>query len=520
MNQIENASSLLRFVPLSAFILICVLFLCFCTDQLSVTGRPSVDMLLVVAVLNFGVYLFVRVWSKLPLYNQLFLIVPIVLLQILGLVLLKFDGLYGNGRPVLVWRYGKANLIEEAMLEDSAIIATETNPIVLPELGNADWPSFRGVRRDGVVAGELADWNRSPPREIWRISIGEGWSSFATCGDYCFTQEQRGEFEAAVCREISSGRECWVHLDKSRFEEVSGGNGPRATPTISSGKLYSLGATGILNCIEATKGELLWTVNVLADNKAENLLFGVGSSPLVNNGLVYACAGGRDGSLVAYQCDTGEKVWAVGAARASYGSPHFARICGREQILIYNAEGLDSHDPKTGEILWRIPWTNQSPDGTNVCQPILLEGDRVLISSGYEGGCAVHQLKYEDKVFRASPVWENKNLESKFASAVQLGEFVYGLDNGVLVCVNVLDGKRAWKQGRYGHGQLLLVGSQLLIQAEKGFVAIVEATPTAFHEIARHGVFERRTWTHPVLAGKYLLVRNDREAVCLELKLD
>ncbi|MCZ6678621.1 MAG: PQQ-binding-like beta-propeller repeat protein, partial [Candidatus Poribacteria bacterium] len=234
--------------------------------------------------------------------------------------------------------------------------------------------------------------------------------------------------------------------------------------------------------------------------------------------LVVVSAGGPDGqSLVAYHKDTGERVWSGGSDPAGYSSPQIATLADIPQILIFNRGNVVAHHPHTGQILWQHPW----PNTECVAQPVPLPGDRVFVSTGYGISCKLFQIqRNENDSLQVSLVWETPRLKAKFTNVVHRDGYIYGLDDGVLVCLDINDGQRKWKRGRYGHGQLILVDDLLLIQAESGDILLVEADPTEHKEVARFAALEGKTWNNPALAGPYLLVRNDREAACYELPLE
>ena len=211
-------------------------------------------------------------------------------------------------------------------------------------------------------------------------------------------------------------------------------------------------------------------------------------------------------------------MWGGGEDPAGYSSPLITRLAGVPQILIFNQANVASHDPLTGRLLWEHPW----PEGVEcVAQPVPLPGDRVFVSSGYGIGCKLFQIFRNEKGnLEATLVWETTRLKAKFTNVVHREGYLYGLDDGVLVCLDLTDGQRAWKRGRYGHGQVILVGDLLIVQAESGEIALVEADPNRFKELSRFRALRGKTWNNPALAGSYLLVRNDRKAACYELPLD
>ena len=193
-------------------------------------------------------------------------------------------------------------------------------------------------------------------------------------------------------------------------------------------------------------------------------------------------------------------------------------IADTRQVVISNTVGISAHDLETGGVLWTHPWQNYEKH--NCSQPILVaDGEnRMLVATGFgKGSCLIEVSKASDKSFVVKQLWNSRELKMKFCNPVIRGNYAYGLDNGTLACIDLADGKRKWKNGRYGHGQVLLADDLLIIQAEKGEVAFVEASPEAYSELYRMKALGSKTWNNPTLAGRFLLVRNDREAVCYEL---
>jgi outer membrane protein assembly factor BamB len=340
-------------------------------------------------------------------------------------------------------------------------------------------------------------------------------------GDYAFTQEQRGDRECVACYRVADGAEAWVHADPARFDSGLGGPGPRATPTVAEGRVYAVGATGLLNCLDGATGRAVWSVDILKDREAENLTHGVSGSPLVTEGLVVVSPTGADGiSLAAYDRASGKGVWQGGHDRASYASPLEAEWGGVRQVLLYNSAGVSGHDRGTGRVLWSFPWANR--EAVHCSQPIPDAGQpgRVLVSSGYGKGAALFEVgRTAEGDWSTRPLWESREMKTKFTTPVLHGGHLYGLDDGILACVDLRTGGRLWKQGRYGHGQVLLAGDLLLVQAEDGRVVLVEPSPEGLRERGRVRALAGKTWNSPALAGRFLLVRNDREAACYEVPL-
>ena len=445
--------------------------------------------------------------------------VAVLALSIFGLTrVLRVAGTTdGTGRPKLAWKWTPSRA---ARLDPPSVAANA--PPVTPAANVPDVPQFFGPNRDGIVTGaKLArDWNATPPKQLWRQPIGAGWSAFAVVGGRAYTQEQRGENEAVTCYDLLTGRLLWEHTNAAHFNQWQGGDGPRATPTVDRGQVFAIGATGILDCLDATTGQRVWSREVLTENKLANLIWGVSASPLVFDDTVVVTGGLTNGpTVLAYRRSTGEPLWHSGTDKASYASPILATLAGRRVILSANAASFTAHDPATGDILLDYPWSDDK--WPKAAQPVVLENDRVFLSAGYGIGCVLLEIKAAaDGKLAATQLWKNLHMKTQFNSAAARDGFFYGLDDGLLACVEISSGQRKWKDGRYGSGQTLLVDDLVIIQSEPGAVLLAAARPDGFHELGRIPALNSKTWNHPTLAGRYLHVRNDQEVACYELPAD
>jgi outer membrane protein assembly factor BamB len=337
-------------------------------------------------------------------------------------------------------------------------------------------------------------------------------------GSSALTQEQRGPHELVICYDLATGRTLWTHTNDARFSEPIGGDGPRATPMIFSDRVYALGATGILDCLELADGKLVWTRNTLGQNRRPDLIWGLSSSPLITGGLVVVNGGMTNGpTLWAYRLADGAVAWKSGTDQASYSSPTLATLCGKRQILSVNAASVTAHDPADGHILWNYGWKSWGP---RCAQPVAIAGDRVFLSAGFGVGCVMLQIK-EDAAgaLSVAELWKNLRLKTQFSTALVRDKYAYGLDEGVLACLDLNTGERKWKDGHYGFGQVVMVGDSLVVQSEAGPVVMVEASPAEFHELGRFNALSSKTWNTVAAAGEFFLTRNDQEAVCYRLPL-
>jgi outer membrane protein assembly factor BamB len=460
-------------------------------------------------------------------------------------LLFRTDGIIGSGSQI-TWRWtktaeerllakgeesvpaAKPSALAEPASPDNPITAETKSPPVLPppslplpRAKDAEWPGFRGRNRDSAVEGVRinADWAASPPVQLWRRQVGPGWSSFAVSGDVLYTQEQRGESEEVAAYRVSTGRPVWRHRDPVRFWESNGGAGPRATPTIYNDRIYTFGATGILNALDADTGARLWSRNVATDAEKAVPMWGFASSPLVIGDLVIVAASGR---LAAYDAVTGKRRWLGPPRPGSYSSPHLFTADGVQQVLLLSAAGVTSVSAADGTLLWEQGWDG---GGTTIVQPALTgDGDLLINAIATSGGLGLRRLSvtHGSDGWNVTERWTSTGLKPYFNDFVVHKGHAFGFDGNILSCIDLSDGHRKWKGGRYGNGQLVLLADEdlLLVLSEEGELALVKATPDQFTEIARFKAIEGKTWNHPVLIRDTLLVRNGEEMAAFKLTLE
>jgi outer membrane protein assembly factor BamB len=384
------------------------------------------------------------------------------------------------------------------------------------------WTDFRGPGRDGVYTEmEIRTaWPSEGLRSLWQQPVGGGYASFVVALGRAFTIEQRRDREVVTAYDVETGRELWAYGWDAEFREAMGGDGPRATPTWDNGFVYALGATGQLVCLESDTGRLVWSLNILRDGEVSNLPWGMAASPLVVDDKVVVLPGaGSSRSVIAYDKRTGEKAWQALDDRQAYVAPMLVTLAGKRQVLVVGAGRAVGLDVEDGRLLWDYPWTTSN--GINSAQPIVVGSNRFFLSSGYGQGAAVVEVRESAPGrYEAETVWKNLNMKNKFNSSVLHAGHVYGLDEGILACVDVETGERKWKAGRYGYGQLILASGHLVVLTETGDLVLVMATPDGHREIARFSVLSGKTWNHPAIDGGRLLVRNATQMAAVDLTPD
>ncbi len=441
-----------------------------------------------------------------------------VLLVKLHLAEVEWSGGFG---PRLVHRRTKPDF--DAL--DANRRAQKNAPVVAPSGGSTYWTSFRGPNRDGQYTQQpiLTNWPKDGLRCVWRQPCGGGYASFAVAEGRAFTIEQRREQEAVVAYDVATGRELWSFAYAAQFNDQydMGGVGPRSTPTWDEGRIFASGASGQLHCLDAASGKLIWKRDTLTDSGTTVLQFGMAASPLIAGDKLIVTMGevqdDRSRGVIAYQKTTGEPLWKSQTDKQAYTSPMLVTLAGRSQLLLGAGKRALALAPEDGALLWEFPWTVQYDN--QIAQPVLAGNDRVLLSGGYGAGCVAFQVTKNGASLKTTELWRNKHLKNKFTSSVLYGGHVYGLDEDILVCLDLATGERKWKDGRYGYGQLLLASGHLVILCGDGDLALVKASPDKHEELARVPGIKGKTWNHPAIADGKLLVRNAVEMACYDLSV-
>lgn len=439
------------------------------------------------------------------------LLTGILLAAIGSLTLIRTDGLSGSGGSQLAWRWSPTP-------EDRLLQNADLNPVTktAANVSNAPikWAGFRGSNRDGVVRQVQiqTNWQEQAPNLLWKKPVGPGWSSFAVSGDVFYTQEQRGEDEVIACYDLRTGQNLWMHRDAERFWESNAGAGPRGTPTLVDDRVYAFGGTGMVNVLNASNGQVIWSRNAAKDTKVETPMWGFSSSPLVLETSVVVAV---SGTLVAYHLETGAVLWTSQDTGVSYSSPQLLTLDQVPQIVQIGGEKTIGVNPQSGALLWEHAWS-----GYPIVQPALTPDGDLLISVTDRSGIRRLAITQNQGSWQVEERWTTRRLKPYFNDFVIHNQHAYGFDGSILGCIELEAGKRQWKGGRYGQGQLLLLAEQdlLVVLSEKGDLVLVSAKPDQFKEIAKIPAIEGKTWNHPVLVDNLLLIRNDQEMAAVQIQ--
>ena len=423
-----------------------------------------------------------------------------------------------SGRIHPRWRApDRAMALPEVVAGTPATISTD-----LPQNDPNAFVQFLGPQRSGVL-----DHLRLSPRweseQLWRKEVGAGWSGFAAYNGIAVTQEQRGDDELVVAYEISTSDTLWYHAEHGeRHDNELGGVGPRATPTIHKGRVYTVGGTGVLNCLELGRREVVAVVGSDKKTAAALVAWGRAGSPLIVGEMVVVPGGGKEGkftSLIGYRLSDGEPVWRAGNEQISYSSPCLYEINGVRQVVTMNEASVAGYAIEDGKQLWSYPRAGNSAGDANTSQPQLVDSDKILVSKGYGAGAELLRIVLStDGAWSVESIWANKRaLNTKLSYAIVVGDYAYGLNNGVLECVALSDGSSQWRKGRMGHGQLLAIENDLLVLSEEGELFRVKATPDGYEATEGIQLLDGICWNTLCVYGDTLLARNNREAISLRL---
>lgn len=389
-----------------------------------------------------------------------------------------------------------------------------------------DWPQWRGPNRDGVSTetGLLAAWPNDGPKLLWEQQVGEGFASVAVARGRVFTIFQENENETIVCWDAAINKEYWRHSYPCYFKNPYG-NGPRATPTVAGDRIYVVGGTGIMHCLNWTTDQpgqrVVWKKDLPGEFGAAVPKWGVAFSPLVDDQRVFILPGGPQGnSLAALDPATGAVLWKQHDDPPGYSSPIAATLHGQRQILFFTGIRLVSVHPETGAQLWDYAWPIEQ--NCNIATPIVVK-DYVFISSGYGRGCAMLKIDKVGDAWQPTLVYKNRHMRNHFSSSVRHKDYLFGFDDSNLVCMNFRTGAVLWKERGFDKGSVLLVDDRLIIYGEKdGVIALAETNPQEYREISRFAFSTQRAscWSVPVVANGRLYVRDQRKLACFDVKAE
>ena len=391
--------------------------------------------------------------------------------------------------------------------------------------GESDWPQFLGPKRNGVYGGPAisGSWPASGPSILWRKPVGEGFSGAVVQAGRLILFHRLESRERVECLEARTGRPLWHYDYPTDYRDDFGfDGGPRATPSVWEGKVYTFGAQGVLHCLELENGGKVWSVKTHEKFGVRKGFFGAACSPLVEDGRLFLNVGGRDqAGLVAFDARNGRVLWTATDDEASYSSPAMATLGGRRQVLFFTRTGLVSADPKSGEVLFRFRWRARSRASVNAATP-LSAGSSIFLSSSYRTGAVQLRVKGSE----LETAWtSDESLSNHYSTSVIRGDHLFGFHGRQeygqsLRCVALKTGRVLWSRDGVGAGTLSLAGDRLVVLKENGELLLVAASPRAFRLIAKARILAPTVRAYPALADGRLFARNQQELVAVDLQPD
>ncbi|HXT39589.1 MAG TPA: PQQ-binding-like beta-propeller repeat protein [Candidatus Angelobacter sp.] len=374
-----------------------------------------------------------------------------------------------------------------------------------------DWPRWRGPDFNGISkeAGWSTSWPQEGPRQLWKASVGTGFSSIAVSGGRAYTTGNDGRQDTVYCFDANTGAVVWKYSYDAPIDPHYYEGGTSATPTVDDNKTYTIGKRGQVFCFDAATGKVVWSKNLAGETGAKVPEWGFAGSALVEGGLVIFNAGDAGAAL---DRESGKVVWSNGRGSAGYSSPILFDQGGRRSVLMMALRSIVAVDPKTGRELWQYPW--KTLYDVNAADPVIT-GDRTLVSSGYDHGCALLRVATGGN---PALLWQNKNLRNHFSSSLIVGDSVFGFDESELKCLELQSGNVRWTERSLGKGSLMASDGKLIVLGEKGQLVVADASPSAFKPLARAQVIGGKCWTAPVLANGKIYCRNAKgDVVCVDV---
>ncbi|MFN3650525.1 MAG: PQQ-binding-like beta-propeller repeat protein [Armatimonadota bacterium] len=382
-----------------------------------------------------------------------------------------------------------------------------------------DWPHWRGPRRDGISreAGLVKSWPASGPKIAWEKDLTGGWSTPSVVGGKLYVTTEDNKEEIVLCLDAATGKPVWEYRYPCDYDQHPSldqrfKSGPRSSPTVDDGHIYTLGTTGLLHCLDAASGKPVWKTDLLAMAKTEAPIAGYCSSPMIEGDTLYVNPGGAGTSVAALNKKDGRVLWQTGDDAMGYATPVLLESQGVRQVLYFTGGGLVSVSPTDGKPLWRFDW--KTPFDLNVATPIHHNGE-VFISTNYGRGCALLRLK---GAAQPEEVYRSANMQNHFATSVLWDGHLYGLSNDRLRCVEWATGEVKWDQRGIGRGSVMIADGQLIILGERGELILAELSPIAFTEKARWRALNAPCWSPPSLANGLLYIRNEDKLIAVDMR--
>ncbi|HWY78627.1 MAG TPA: PQQ-binding-like beta-propeller repeat protein [Verrucomicrobiae bacterium] len=407
--------------------------------------------------------------------------------------------------------------------------------LILQPASAEDWPQFRGPNHNGTTSETIPmPWPHDGPRQVWKVPLTDGFSTITVASGKAYTLVSReidgANQEVCVALDADTGKEIWsAKLGVAKYDNGGdrgvpgndGGDGPRSTPSVDGGRVYTYSSRLVLECFDAATGNEIWKKNVISEYGGHNISWESAASPLIEGDLVFVAGGGAGQSLLAFDKADGHLVWKALSERMTHSTPVAATILDVHQIIFFTQSGLVSVEPKTGALLWRFPFkfsvsTAMSP---------VVSGNTVYCSAGYGVGASACRITRTGDTFTATPVWFQPAsvINNHWSTPVCANGFLYGLfgqaqfGSGPLKCVDLASGKVMWSKAGFGPGGCTLAGDHVLVLSDSGDLVLVKASAAGYSEEARSHILSGKCWNSVSVSNGRIYARSTKEGVCLDL---
>lgn len=397
-------------------------------------------------------------------------------------------------------------------------------PIARPD-PSGSWLQWGGPRRDFIVtsSGIASSWPDDGPRKLWSRSLGDGYAGIAVEGTTLYTAYRSDPKDVIVAINATTGKTIWEYDYDNPFKTTypeNIGPGPHAMPQVIGDRIVTASATGKIHSIDKSKGRPVWSRDLFSEFGGTRLDFGYSCHALPYKDNLILLAGGQGSAALSLRQKDGAVVWKDLSFKNAHSSPVLIEVDGQPQVVALLASEVIGFDPENGQFLWRHPHETQY--GLAISTPVWLPGNLLFVSSAYDGGSRVLQLRQSGGKTEVKEVWSNRRLQSHFGAVIRQGDYLYFSEghNGpsLMTCVNFRNGEVAWQQRGFAKAQLLAADGKLILLDEDGTLALVEATPKELRTLAKVSLLESVSWTPPTLVGTKLYLRDRRRIVALDLK--
>ena len=393
-----------------------------------------------------------------------------------------------------------------------ALLASLLSPCLL---GAGDWPQWRGPDRDGKVSGFAVPSNwAGPPARKWKTTVGIGDSTPAMTGERLFAHGRHDTDEVISCVDATSGQILWSNCYPAEFV-VTGPSarhpGPRSSPVVTDGKICAVGVGGILSCLNATSGELLWRKKSTSDYLGAPYKFETAASPIIVDGQCIVFLGGNNkGVALAFDLASGEPRWKWEGENPAFASPMLMTVAGVRQLVAFTARTLISLDISSGRLLWSMPFG--TPQGINASPVVAVD---TLFYTGQGKGLSALKVEKQGDEYKLTPLWNNSDLSARFTTPLLKDNRLFGF-TGRFFCADATTGRTLWSTTANDGQSASLVdaGSVLLALTVKSELIVFQPDDKAYVELARIKVADTETWAHPIVAGKRIFIR-DYDSIAL-----